>query len=80
MCEALIVIVEIKRKIDVSLVNGVTTSSDTSSGEFIIHVKGEYDYRFSSATMKDFISNMIKTMAKSKDIQCHRYIVVSIIS
>jgi hypothetical protein len=61
----------------VGLVNGVTTSSDPSSGEFVIHVKGEYDYRFVSANTKDFIANMIKTLAKSRGIQCYRYSVVS---
>jgi len=33
-------------------------------GEFIIHVKGEYDYRFLSVELRDTISDTVKLMVE----------------
>jgi len=38
--------IEINRKIDLFKVDGFTISDDSTSSEFIIHVTGEYDYRY----------------------------------
>ncbi len=38
--------IEINRKIDIFKIDGLTINEDEHSLEFIIHVKGEYDYRY----------------------------------
>ena len=70
---------EINRKIDLFKVDGVTVSQDPTSAEFIIHVSGEYDYRYQSPTLRDFIALTIKKILKNKSHNILFYKVVSII-
>ena len=48
---------QIKRKIDIIKVSGITVSDMNS--EFVIHVNEEYDYRYSSNDRKDQILLML---------------------
>lgn len=50
----------IKRRIELSKIHGFTISE--TSGEFVIHVPSEYDYRYSSKDLKELI---IETIAKA---------------
>lgn len=47
----------IKRRIDIAKITGITVSD--LSGEFVIHVPDEYDYRYSSSERRDRILQMI---------------------
>lgn len=43
-------IIAIKRRIDISKLLGITKSLSESNGEFVLHIKNEYDYRMKSDT------------------------------
>lgn len=47
----------IKRRIDIRKVYAITLSE--MSGEFVFHVKDEYDYRYSSPERRDRILQMV---------------------
>ena len=47
----------IRRKIDITKLVGVTVSE--LSSEFVIHVQGEYDYRYASPDKRDRILTML---------------------
>jgi len=47
----------VKRKIDIGKISGLTVSE--MSSEFVIHVKEEYDYRYSSSERREQILLMI---------------------
>ena len=48
----------VQRKIDISLMKGITKSLKKDVKEFIIHVKDEYDYRF-ECDSKDKVETII---------------------
>ena len=60
-------------------VDGVTISEDEKSAEFIIHVKGEYDYRYLSPNLRDTIVAMIRRITRNKGHDVLFYRVVSIV-
>eukprot|EP00347_Sterkiella_histriomuscorum_P002890 403366400 len=57
---------KINRRIDLFKVDGFTISEDQSSSEFIIHVSGEYDYRYISQNLRDVIASTIRKILRNK--------------
>jgi hypothetical protein len=41
-------VIEYKRRIDISKLVGLTKSVSEMTGEFVLHIKNEYDYRMKS--------------------------------
>jgi len=51
----------VKRKINANKIKGVTVSTDPDSNQFILHVTGEYDYRFDGgANCKKIIKSLAR--------------------
>ena len=50
---------EVKRRIEIQKMCGVTKSNDAKSLEFVLHVPEEYDYRF-AANRRDVIITYLK--------------------
>jgi len=51
----------IRRRMDITRLSGITVSE--MSSEFVLHIRGEYDYRYGSADKRDIILLML----------CHSY-------
>jgi hypothetical protein len=71
--------IEINRKIDLFKVDAVTLSQSTSSSEFIVHVKDEYDYRYQSSTLRDEIVHAVRKILKNKGHHIIFYKVVRVL-
>jgi serum/glucocorticoid-regulated kinase 2 len=54
-------IIEYKRRIDIAKLVGVTKSLSEPTGEFVLHIKNEYDYRMKSET-RDQVIDVIKKL------------------
>jgi hypothetical protein len=50
-----------KRKIDITRLVGVTKSVSELSGEFVVHIKNEYDYRMRSEA-RDQVIDVLKKL------------------
>jgi len=59
-------------------VDGVTISEDEKHAEFIIHVKGDYDYRYVSPNLRDTIVTMVRRITRNKGHQIIFYKVVRV--
>lgn len=44
-----------KRQIEISNLNGVTKSTSEPAGEFVLHIKEDYDYRIKSENRDEII-------------------------
>ena len=49
---------DIQRKINVNAIHGVTKSTKPGNFEFVIHVRSEYDYVFSSEMRSEIIDSL----------------------
>jgi len=68
---------EINRKINIFNVDGVTISQNSKCHELVIHVKGEYDYRYVSPNYHELVAITIRRIVKIKGLTCNLYKVVS---
>lgn len=69
--------VEINRKINIFQVDGVTISQNSKCHELVIHVKGEYDYRYVSPNYHELVASTIKKIVRVKGQKVKLYKVVS---
>ena len=68
---------EINRKINILSIDGVTISQNSKCHELVIHVKGEYDYRYVSPNYHELVAITIRRIVKLKGLHCNLYKVVS---
>jgi hypothetical protein len=68
---------EINRKINIFNVDGVTISQNSKCHELVIHVRGEYDYRYVSPNYHELVAITIRRIVKLKGLTCNLYKVVS---
>ena len=72
--------VEINRKINIIQVDGVTISQDSKCHELVIHVKGEYDYRYVSPHYHELVATTIRSIVRIKGLKVNLYKVVRYLS
>ena len=68
--------VEINRKINIINVDGVTISQNSKCHELVIHVKGEYDYRYVSPNFHELVATTIRSIVRIKGLKANLYKVV----
>ena len=68
--------VEINRKINIIQVDAVTISQNSKCHELIIHVKGEYDYRYVSPNYHELVATTIRSILRIKGLKASLYKVV----
>jgi hypothetical protein len=71
-------LLEINRKINIFQVDGVTVSQNSKCHELVIHVKGEYDYRYISPNYHELVASTIKKIVRVKGLKVNLYKVVRI--
>ena len=68
--------IEINRKININQVDAVTISQNSKCHELIIHVKGEYDYRYVSPNYHELVATTIRSIVRIKGLKASLYKVV----
>ena len=70
--------VEINRKINIIQVDAVTISQNSKCHELVIHVKGEYDYRYVSPNYHELVATYIRSIVRIKGLKASLYKVVRV--
>jgi hypothetical protein len=70
--------IEINRKINIIQVDAVTISQNSKCHELIIHVKGEYDYRYVSPNYHELVATTIRSIMRIKGLKVNLYKVVRV--
>ena len=58
-------------------VEALTVSIDNKGDEFLFHIEGEYDYRYTDMSMRDTITDTVRRVLKTRGKKFRLYKVVS---